>query len=41
MNQYEAKFKREAKTNPLDWIIIPNGIGGFALQYIGKPENKE
>lgn len=31
MNYYEAKFAREAKENPTDWIIAPNGRGGYRL----------
>jgi len=38
MSFYEAKFKREAKENPIDWIIIPeeNKICKYRLFYVGK-----
>ena len=35
MNHYEAKFLREAKENPTEWIIAPNGRGGCTLVHIG------
>jgi hypothetical protein len=35
MNVYEAKFAREAKEYPVDWIIAPNGGRGFKLIKIG------
>lgn len=28
---YQAKFEREAKENPLDWIITPVGRGRVKL----------
>jgi len=31
MNHYEAKFAREAKDNPTNWIIAPNGNGALKL----------
>lgn len=34
MNEYEAKFEREAKQRPKDWIIVP-GREGFKLVYLG------
>lgn len=40
MNVYEAKFAREAKEYPVDWIIAPNGRGDgyFKLIKIGDTE---
>ena len=38
MNGYEAKFAREAKEYPADWIIAPNGRGYFKLIKIGDTE---
>ena len=40
MNAYEAKFAREAKEYPCDWIIAPNGrgVGCFKLIKIGDTE---
>ena len=35
MNYYAAKFAREAKPNPTDWIIRPVGHGRYALDFIG------
>ena len=34
MNYYTAKFAREAKLNPKDWMIAPVK-GGYELIYIG------
>ena len=31
MKYYQAKFEREAKENPLDWIIAPAGRGKVRL----------
>jgi hypothetical protein len=31
MNEYAAKFEREAKAHPTCWIIAPNNHGGFRL----------
>lgn len=31
MMYYQAKFEREAKENPLDWIITPVGKGTYRL----------
>lgn len=31
MSYYAAKFAREAKEKPLDWVIIPVGLGRFEL----------
>ena len=31
MTYYEAKFAREAKENPLDWLILPAGSGKVQL----------
>ena len=31
MNEYAAKFEREAKAHPTCWIIAPNGRGGYKL----------
>ena len=31
MTYYEAKFAREAKENPLDWVILPAGSGKVQL----------
>lgn len=37
MNYYQAKFEREAKDNPLDWVIAPQTHGaGFELRQIGQ-----
>ena len=38
MNYYTAKFEREAKEKPEDWIINPIG-NGFILVYIGSPSD--
>ncbi len=38
MNQYAAKFAREAKDNPTDWVIRPIGNHEFELMFIGKHE---
>ena len=38
MNAYEAKFAREAKDDPTDWIIQPIGNHKFQLLFIGKRE---
>ena len=35
MNHYEAKFAREAKEHPTNWIIAPNGSNGVKLVRIG------
>lgn len=35
MNALTAKFAREAKSNPKDWIIAPAGSGRYKLVYIG------
>lgn len=35
MNYYDAKFAREAKENPTDWIIVPAGRGEVNLVHIG------
>jgi len=35
MNYYDAKFAREAKENPTDWIIVPAGRGEVNLVRIG------
>ena len=35
MDYYSAKFKREAKDKPTDWLIIP-ARGKYELRYIGK-----
>ena len=37
MNHYEAKFAREAKECPVEWIIFPVGPGQFKLVHIGPP----
>lgn len=34
MNHYKAKFEREAKARPQDWVIIPSG-SKFELVYLG------
>lgn len=34
MSYYDAKFKREAKDRPQDWII-KSGRGGYKLIHIG------
>lgn len=34
MNYYEAKFAREAKENPVDWIIAPSGRGDGYVKLI-------
>ncbi len=39
MNAYDAKFAREAKENPTDWIIAPAGRGRFKLVHL--PPRKE
>jgi len=31
MTYYEAKFAREAKERPLDWVILPAGRGRVQL----------
>ena len=36
MNQYEAKFAREAKDYPTCWIIVPNGLGSYCLARIAQ-----
>lgn len=35
MSYYEAKFAREQKPHPTDWLIAPDGRG-FKLVFIGK-----
>jgi len=44
MNEYEAKFAREAKDHPTCWIIVPNdNRTGYRLQRIAldpKPKPK-
>lgn len=36
MTALQAKFKREAKENPRDWLIGPDlSRGGFRLIYMG------
>ena len=35
MNYYEAKFARQRKDNPLDWLIIPNEYTGCRLVQVG------
>lgn len=35
MNYYEAKFAREAKERPTDWLIIENSRGFFKLIQVG------
>ena len=37
MNHYEAKFERERKDNPSEWIIAPAGRYGVKLVHIGPP----
>ena len=37
MNYYDAKFAREAKERPVDWIIIPTGYMRYRLVNIGAP----
>lgn len=37
MNCYAAKFAREAKPRPSDWLIVPTRAGQFRLVYIGTP----
>ena len=32
---YAAKFEREAKENPTDWLIKPTGRNCFVLVYVG------
>lgn len=44
MTALQAKFKREAKERPIDWIIAPDlSRGGLRLVYIGvsKPCKKQ
>ena len=36
MNYYEAKFAREAKENPQDWVILPAGSGKVQLVRVRK-----
>lgn len=39
MNYYEAKFERESKSKPGDWILVPDSLtGGYRLAYVGPPE---
>lgn len=38
MTALQAKFAREAKDNPLDWMI-GYGRGGYRLVYIGDTDN--
>jgi len=36
MNYYAAKFQRQAKPDPRDWLIVPNGRqGDYILFYVG------
>jgi hypothetical protein len=41
MNYYETKFAREAKENPTEWIIAPNGRGGYRLIEIPQAVKKD
>lgn len=43
MNYYEAKFLRDAKKNPTQWIIVPNGDSTFRLAqtFVDFSENKD
>ena len=38
MNYYRAKFLRESKARPADWVIRPLERGGFELVYLGSWE---
>ena len=41
MGYYAAKFKREAKQKPCDWLIRPiHGGRGFELVYIGDGDER-
>ena len=33
LNYYEAKFQRDKKEHPMEWIITPNGDGTFRLAH--------
>ncbi|SPL81330.1 hypothetical protein [Yersinia phage fEV-1] len=35
MNYYEAKFAREAKSNPTHWLIVCRPRGDYTLIQIG------
>lgn len=36
MTALQAKFKREAKERPVDWVIAPDmSRGGFILIHVG------
>lgn len=35
MSYYEAKFAREAKNKPTDWLIQSMGLGSYKLVYMG------
>ena len=39
MTYYNAKFTRESKKTPTDWVIAPTPRG-FTLLYIGLPGNE-
>lgn len=43
MNYYEAKFTRDAKPTPTQWIIVPNGDSTFRLTqtFVDFPESKD
>lgn len=35
MNYYEAKFQREKKPIPKDWVVVPGGLRGeFSLLHL-------
>lgn len=36
----QAKFEREKKEKPIDWIIKPIGRGYCELVYIGRPDDR-
>jgi len=38
MSDYEAKFAREAKPSPSDWMIRPDGRGRYTLICIAPQE---
>lgn len=36
MTYYQAKFERERKARPQDWVVVPAGRSAFSLIYIGE-----
>jgi len=39
MDYYQAKFKREQKARPMDWLILPHPGGGCRLAHLPQTRN--